>query len=140
MCYQGTCWVDNDNSTSSDDSTPTVSQITTYNNARLSQIRNVRTHERFTLLNVIFWYFAEWRPSPPSKPVSVLLFLFCMQFFLLYDFCNRMLQQINILLQYIHLIPAPVDRTSANDWLKKHAWITCQKQKPSTSTTHVVCE
>ena len=30
-------------------------------------------------------------------------------------------------LQYRHLIPAPVDRTSASAWLYKTPWITCQK-------------
>ena len=42
-------------------------------------------------------------------------------------------------LQYRHLIPAPVDRTFASDWLYYHAWITCQKNKPSTATTQVHC-
>ena len=30
-------------------------------------------------------------------------------------------------IQYRHLIPAPVDRTSASFWLYKHPWVTCQK-------------
>ena len=42
-------------------------------------------------------------------------------------------------LQYRHLIPAPVNRTSASAWLHKHPWITCQKIKPSTSLTVVAC-
>ena len=29
--------------------------------------------------------------------------------------------------QYRHLIPAPVDRTSASAWLHKQPWITCRK-------------
>ena len=37
-------------------------------------------------------------------------------------------------------IPAPVDRPFASDWLYYHAWITCQKNKPSTATTQVACE
>ena len=44
------------------------------------------------------------------------------------------------LLQYRDLFPAPVDRTSASDWLYKHPCITCQENNPSTSVTHVVCE
>ena len=28
----------------------------------------------------------------------------------------------------LHLIPIPVDRTSANAWLYKHPWITCQRK------------
>ena len=43
-------------------------------------------------------------------------------------------------LQYRHLIPSTVDRTSASTWLYKHPWITCRKNKPSTSMTHVACE
>ena len=31
------------------------------------------------------------------------------------------------LVQYRHLIPAPVDRTSACDWSFKHLWITYQR-------------
>ena len=31
-------------------------------------------------------------------------------------------------LQYRHLIPAPVDRTSASAWSYKHSCITCQKK------------
>ena len=42
-------------------------------------------------------------------------------------------------LQYRHLIPAPVDRTSARSWLSKHHWIAYKKMKPSTSMTHVAC-
>ena len=40
-------------------------------------------------------------------------------------------------LQYRHLIPATVDRTSASAWLYKHQWIECQKNKPSTSKANV---
>ena len=43
-------------------------------------------------------------------------------------------------LQYRHLIPAPVVRTSASTWFYKRPWITCRKNKPSTSMTHVACE
>ena len=32
-------------------------------------------------------------------------------------------------LQCSHLIPAPVDRTSASAWLYRHPWITCQKSQ-----------
>ena len=32
-----------------------------------------------------------------------------------------------IVLQYRHLIPAPVDRTSVIGWLYKHPLIICQK-------------
>ena len=39
-----------------------------------------------------------------------------------------------------NLIPAPVDRTSASEWLYKHPWISCQKNKPSTSMSHLACE
>ena len=42
--------------------------------------------------------------------------------------------------QYRHLIPAPVDRTSASAWLYKHLWISCQTNNPSTSMTSVDCE
>ena len=31
------------------------------------------------------------------------------------------------LLQYIHLIPAPVDRTSTSAWLNKRIWVTSKK-------------
>ena len=41
------------------------------------------------------------------------------------------------ILQYRHLIPAPVDRTSASAWLYKHQWMECQKNKPSTSKANV---
>ena len=44
------------------------------------------------------------------------------------------------LLQYRHLIPAPVDRASAGDWFYKHPCITCQENKPSTSVNHVASE
>ena len=44
------------------------------------------------------------------------------------------------LLQYRHLIPAPVDRTSASSLLYKHPRITCQQNMPSTSVTEVACE
>ena len=44
------------------------------------------------------------------------------------------------MVQYRHLIPAPVDRTFASDWLYYHAWIPCQKNKPSTAMTQVACE
>ena len=30
-------------------------------------------------------------------------------------------------IQYRHLIPAPVDRTSVRTWSLKHLWITCHK-------------
>ena len=43
-------------------------------------------------------------------------------------------------IQYRHELPAPVDRTSACAWLYKHPWITCLKNKPNTSMTHVACE
>ena len=42
--------------------------------------------------------------------------------------------------QYRHLIPAPVDRTSASAWSYKHPWITYQEYKPSISINHVACE
>ena len=35
---------------------------------------------------------------------------------------------LRIILQYGHLIPTPVDRTSASDWLHKH--LICQENKP----------
>ena len=44
------------------------------------------------------------------------------------------------IVQYRHLIPAPVNQTSASAWWCKHPWITCQKNKPSTSMTHVACK
>ena len=43
------------------------------------------------------------------------------------------------LLEYRHLIPAPVDRTSGSDWLYKQPWLTCQENKPSTSMAHIAC-
>ena len=45
--------------------------------------------------------------------------------------CN--VRQYSMTLQYRHLIPAPVDRTSASARLYKHHLATCQKNKPSTS-------
>ena len=44
------------------------------------------------------------------------------------------------MLQYRHLIPAPVDRTFANALLYKQPWMTCQENKPSTSMAHVAFE
>ena len=44
------------------------------------------------------------------------------------------------LLQYRHLIPAPVNRTTPSASLYKHSLITCQKDNPSTPMTHVACE
>ena len=49
--------------------------------------------------------------------------------------CTRRLK-----VQYRHSIPAPVDRTSASALFYKHLLITCQKNKPSSSMTHVACE
>ena len=46
----------------------------------------------------------------------------------------------SVLVQYRHLIPAPVDRTPASAWLYKHQWLTCQKNKPNLSMTHEACE
>ena len=43
-------------------------------------------------------------------------------------------------IQCIHLISAPVHRTSASAWLYEHPWIKCQRNKPSTSMNHVACE
>ena len=43
-------------------------------------------------------------------------------------------------LQYRHVIPAPVDCLCVGTWLYKHPWITGQKNKPSTSVTHIPCE
>ena len=37
------------------------------------------------------------------------------------------------------LIPEPVDWTSVSAGLYIFPWITCQKNKPSTSVTHVQC-
>ena len=42
--------------------------------------------------------------------------------------------------QYRHYILATVDRTSASAWFYKHPFITCQKNKPSTSIGHVACK
>ena len=47
---------------------------------------------------------------------------------------------VHIHVQYRHLIPAAVDRTSVFAWLYKHSCITCQKNKPNTSVIHVHCE
>ena len=41
------------------------------------------------------------------------------------------------LLQYRHLVPAPVDRTSGSTWLYKHRWIACKENEPDTLMTHV---
>ena len=49
-------------------------------------------------------------------------------------------QQRSGAVQYRYLIPAPVDQTSASAWLYKNPWITCQRNKPSTSMTQVACE
>ena len=43
-------------------------------------------------------------------------------------------------LQYRHLIPAPVDRTSTSAWLYKDPWITYQKNKLNKPMTHVDCK
>ena len=45
-----------------------------------------------------------------------------------------------ISVQSRHLVPAPVDRTFASNCLYYRPCITCQKNKPSTPTTHVACE
>ena len=42
--------------------------------------------------------------------------------------------------QYLHLISAPVDRTSARAWLYKHPWMTCQDNTLCISMTHIACE
>ena len=34
-----------------------------------------------------------------------------------------------VYLEYRHLIPAPIDRTSASAWFYKHTWMTCQKKQ-----------
>ena len=39
--------------------------------------------------------------------------------------------------QYRHLIPTPVDRTSASAWLYKQPWIACQKIRQNHSMTHI---
>ena len=41
--------------------------------------------------------------------------------------------------RYRHLIPAPVDRTSAIAWLYKRPWMACRKYQPRTSMTHITC-
>ena len=41
----------------------------------------------------------------------------------------------NLYVQYLQLIRAKVDRTSASAWLYKHPWVTCQNI--STPMTHV---
>ena len=43
-------------------------------------------------------------------------------------------------IQCRHLIPAPVNPMSTSAWLYKHAGITCQRNKPSTSMTLIHCE
>ena len=43
-------------------------------------------------------------------------------------------------IQLRHSNPAPVDRMSASAWLHKHPWMTCWKNRPSTSMTHITCE
>ena len=43
-------------------------------------------------------------------------------------------------IQYRHLIPAPVDRTSSSAWLYKHSLVTCWKNKPRTAMNLVACE
>ena len=42
--------------------------------------------------------------------------------------------------QYRHLIPEPVDRTSASDWLYNHTHGEHVKKKLNTSMTHVACK
>ena len=42
------------------------------------------------------------------------------------------------IIQCRHLVPAPVKQTSAIAWLYNHPWITCFKNKPSTSVAHDV--
>ena len=46
----------------------------------------------------------------------------------------------NKIVQYRYLIPAPVDRTSANARLYTQHLVSCQKNEPSTSMTRVACE
>ena len=43
-------------------------------------------------------------------------------------------------IQYRHLIPAPVGRTSARAWLYKLPYITCRNNTPSTPMTQVAWE
>ena len=43
-------------------------------------------------------------------------------------------------LQYRHLVPAPVNRTSASAWLHRKQWIICAIHKRSTSMIHVACK
>ena len=43
-------------------------------------------------------------------------------------------------IEYSHLIPAPVDRTSASTRLYKHHLVSCQRNKSNTSMTYVTCE
>ena len=48
------------------------------------------------------------------------------------DYWENLYQMVSAV-QYRHLIPAPVDRTSASAWLYKHPCMTCQNNKPSIS-------
>ena len=46
----------------------------------------------------------------------------------------------NVCVQYRHLIPAPVDRTSSSAWLYKKTWIPYQKNKSNAAMAHLACE
>ena len=56
---------------------------------------------------------------------------------LLYSSCNVFSRFDQVALQYRQLIPARVDRTSASVCFYKLPWMTCYKNTPSTSMTHV---
>ena len=45
-----------------------------------------------------------------------------------------------VMLQYIHLNPAPVDQTSARAWLYKHSSIAGQNNKLNPSMTEEACK
>ena len=47
-------------------------------------------------------------------------------FFTLSVMCRGNVRMHVPILQYRHLIPAPVNGTSASAWLYYHPWITCQ--------------
>ena len=44
----------------------------------------------------------------------------------MYVVCIYVCMYVCMYVQYRHLVPAPVDRTSVSAWLFKDPWITCQ--------------
>ena len=89
----------------------------------------------------IITYFACYNMTS-FYPISVHLVVFSLSFRCTSSSISIHLQRKGVVgvLRYRHLMSAPVDRTSTSACLYKQPWITYQKNKPSTSMTHVTCE